>query len=143
MSDNLKQTVLDLLNQQQMVMVATSMNNQPRVRPMTLICHTGKFFFATGSWDAKAVQVASNPLAEICILLQGENCTGYVRASGQLDLIADQAVRKEIYDTADFLHYYWNEPTDESYILYQMQWDKVEYMQPGENKSTTIDWQTA
>ncbi len=140
MSKSIKKIVLEMLNPQQMVFVATSVDDQPFVRPMTLIYDKKRFFFATGSSDAKAAQIAANPLVEICLPLKEGKYSGYVRARGKLLTITDNSVRKEIFDASDFIGYYWQEPTDPGYALYQMHWQEVDYLKPGENLATTISW---
>lgn len=140
MTKSIKKIVLELLNPQQMVFVATSFNDQPYVRPMTLIYNKKRFFFATGSNDAKAAQIAVNPLVEICLPLKVGKYSGYVRARGKLLTITDKTVRQDIFDAAAFIGYYWQEPTDPGYVLYQMQWQEVDYLKPGDNLATTISW---
>lgn len=140
MIDNNKQTIIDMLKPTQMVYLATSEDNQPHVRPMTLIYHLGKFYFATGSWDSKARQIASNPKVEICLTLKEESGTGYVRVIGNLDIINDLEIKKEISSVADFITYYFKEPSDPGFVLYKMNCQKAEYMQPGEQLATKFDW---
>jgi general stress protein 26 len=140
MNQILKQEVLALLKPEQMVYLSTSIDNQPKVRPVTLIYNKNRFFFATGANDAKVQQISSNPQVEICLTIKNETNSGYVRAGGILELISDSSIRKEIYEEASFLHYFWKAPTDPSYVLYQMNWHTVEYMKPGETLATKFDW---
>lgn len=140
MDSNIKQKVLELLKPEQMVLLATSFENQPAVRPMTMIHNKERFYFATGSQDAKTKQITSNPKVELCLLIKGDNCTGYIRASGNMECITDNSIRKEIYDEASFLHHYWRAADDIDFILYHLQCEKIEYMKPGENLSQKFDW---
>lgn len=140
MSENNKQTVLEKLKPQQMVFVATCFKQQPYVRPMTLIYDKERFFFATGASDAKAAQIAANPRVEICLLIKEDKYSGYIRARGKLLTISDAAVRNEIFIAAPFISHYWKESTDPGFALYQMEWNQVEYMKPGDDLSSTIPW---
>lgn len=133
--------IKSLLKPEQMIYLSTSMDNQPKVRPVTLIYNKNRFFFATGANDAKVKQISANPNVEMCLSLKNEAGGGYVRASGKLELMTDADIRKEIYDGHTFLSYFWKEPTDQSYVLYQMTWKQVEYLKPGEMLATTLDWQ--
>jgi len=140
MNEFLKQEILALLKPEQMVYLSTSMENQPKVRPVTLIYNKNRFFFATGANDAKVKQIASNPNVEMCLSIKTETNGGYVRASGILELITDSNTRQEIFEEASFLHYFWKAPTDPSYVIYQMTWQQVEYLKPGEDLATKFDW---
>jgi len=140
MSELIKNEILALLKPEQVVYLATSCENQPYNRPVTLIYNKNRFYFATGSIDAKTEQLKLNPLLEICLPIKDEKYSGYVRFTGNAEAVSDSVVRKEIYDEASFLSYFWKESTDPSYVLYQMTWQKAEYMKPGEHLSTKIDW---
>ena len=140
MSEQLKQAVKSILQPLQPVYLATSMENQPRVRPVTLIYHEGRFYIATGSWDAKVKQIAANPKVETCLMIKEDPYSGYARACGELHTVSDEAIRREIFEAAPFLSNYWNEPTDPGYVLYQMSWEEVEYMKPGESVATKFNW---
>jgi len=138
MSENIRQTILDLLKPEQIVFLATSKANQPYVRPVTLIYNKNRFFIATGSNDAKAEQISVNPLVEICLYFIEDRYSDYIRARGRLNAVTDETVRKEIYDEEAFIQYYWKESTDSGYRLYIMDWQSVDYMKPGDNLATTI-----
>lgn len=140
MSKIIKKEILALLKPEQVVYLATSCENQPSNRPVTLIYNKGRFFFATGSSDAKTEQLLSNPKIEICLPIKDEKYSGYIRFTGKAEAISDAVIRKEIYDEASFLNYFWKESTDPSYVLYRMTWQKAEYMKPGEHLTTKVDW---
>ncbi len=123
-----------------MVFLATSMNDQPYIRPVTLIYNKDRFYIATGSADAKTTQIAANPKVEICILFREENYSGYIRARGCMEAVQDTSLRKEIFDSEEYIRHYWNHPDDEGFILYEMYWRVADYMHPGDDFSTTIDW---
>jgi general stress protein 26 len=140
MSEAIRKAITDILKPMQTAMLATSHNSQPHVRPMILIYDKEHFFFATGATDAKAEQITQNPLVECCLLFDKENSSGYVRAKGYLNPVSDPEVRKEIHTVAKFIQNYFPEPDDKGFALYQMIWQKVEYMQPGQSQTVSIDW---
>ncbi len=140
MSGDIKTAVLNLLKPTQMVFLATSQDGQPFVRPMTLIVHKGQYFFATGSSDAKTGQLEANPLAEICLYNREGDHAGYVRARGVIEKITDASIRKDVFEAAQFISNYFNEPSDPAFMLFRMHWREVEYMRPGEDISTKISW---
>ena len=140
MSDNVKEKVLAILQPMQTVMLATCSEGKPYVRPMILIYHQERFFFASGTADAKARQVAENPNAEMCLYFEKADSSGYVRAAGKLETINDPATRSEIHQVAKFIQNYFPTPDDPGFALYQMHWQTVEYMKPRQSQTETIDW---
>jgi general stress protein 26 len=140
MSDKIRQTILDILQPMQTVMLATCSNDQPYVRPMILIYEKDRFFFATGTADAKSKQIAENPKAEICLYFNTEQSSGYVRATGYLETISDSEVRKEIHNVAGFIQNYFPQPDDPGFALYRMIWQKAEYMHPVQSQTVSINW---
>ena len=140
MNNTFKTEILTILKPEQMVYLSTCVNNQPRVRPVTLMYNDAGFFIATGVNDAKVAQIAANPKIEICLLLKSDTNAGYVRARGSLTIITNTDMRKAIYDCHHFLSHYWKESTNPDYVLYQMDWKVVEYMKPGDDLAISFDW---
>jgi uncharacterized pyridoxamine 5'-phosphate oxidase family protein len=140
MNNEIKTEILTILKPEQMVYLSTCVNNQPSVRPVTLMYNDAGFFIATGVNDAKVAQIAANPKIEICLLLKSDTNAGYVRARGSLTIITNSDMRKAIYDCHHFLSHYWKESTNPDYVLYQMDWKGVEYMKPGDDLAISIDW---
>lgn len=125
-------SLLDKLKPTQTVHLATCENDQPRLRPMTMICKDGRLFFATGSADSKSSQIAGNPKAEFCLLLQNATNSGYLRGSGNLRQITDIRVKKEIADHATFIYDYWQDPADPAFRLFELELQQLRYLKPGE-----------
>lgn len=140
MSELDRQTILSHLKPEQPVYLATCEDCQPYVRPMTLIFYNNHFYFATGTTDAKNRQIKSNPRVEICLPIKEETGNGYVRVMGFLNLIDDNSIRQEIFDKFKFISNYFNDSFDPGYTLYQMVWQKVDYIKPGEEKAVTLIW---
>lgn len=136
----MKDKILASLNKIQVVSLATCEGDQPRLRPMTLIVKEGRFFFATGSKDDKGKQLASNPKAEFCIQISNEKNTGYLRGSGKMKVVQDQATRREIADWAEFIYNYWKEASDPDYCLYELLLSQTRFMEPGEMSETILEW---
>jgi len=91
--DSLKEEVWEDFKDYQHVFLATSEENQPRVRPVTLVCLDRKFWILTGTNNAKTKQIRKNPKIEFCLLFQkGEN-HGYVRAAGLAKIIRDRKTK--------------------------------------------------
>lgn len=136
----MRQEIMSHFQPTQMVDLATCDQGQPRLRPMTLICYEGRFFFATGAADNKCAQIDANPRVEFCYLLKTETNTGYIRAAGTLGKITDNIMKKTIADHATYIYHYWSDPADEGYRLFEMQIQQVLYLKPGEMEAIVIDW---
>jgi uncharacterized pyridoxamine 5'-phosphate oxidase family protein len=137
---SIKDNVIKLLKPMQTTMLATCCNNQPYVRPMILIYHQGRFYFASGTADAKSKQIEQNPLAETCTMYEHNDDRGYFRSTGYLKNITDVETRKELHAVAGFIRNYFPEPDDPGFALYEMIWQKVEFMEAGQTLTESEDW---
>ncbi len=128
----------DLLKVTQMVYIATMEDDQPHLRPMTLIWWERRFWFATGSRDAKVAQIKANPKVEWSLLLPGDGCTGYLKCTGSMREERDSSVRRAVADAARFLYNYWKDADDPDFILYEMLPSRMRYMEPGADLENDI-----
>ncbi len=112
--------------------MATSVDDQPYVRPMMLINRGGgRFYYATFSNDKKFEQVTQNPKVEICVLLgEGEN-GGSLRIRGEIEFVTNEDVRQEVWDCVGFTQSFWDNPQDPAFILMQIKPSYLELMRPG------------
>jgi len=138
----IQEQILSYFKKTQTIDLATCDGVQPRVRPMTMVCHQQRFFLATGSSDAKTKQVKQNPFAEILLPLHTEHNSGYIRISGKLQFVCDQALRKEIADISGYIYDYWQDSTNPDYILFEFLPIEAQLLLPGEMISTNIIWNT-
>ncbi len=136
----MKKIVLSHLQKTQLAQLATSENDQPYVRPMTLIVYQERFFFATGSKDNKSKQIQANPKTEFCVSVTQEKSTGTIRARGIMQVVTDLPTKKAVTDWAEFIYQYWKDYTDADYTLFEFIPDEVEYMAPGKMVSTVFKW---
>ena len=133
--DNLKTELWSMFDEYRVVYLATSANNIPRVRPVTLVMLDSKFWILTGTNDAKIQQLRENPKVELCLPIEeGEN-TGYARFGGSIQIINDRETRKRIAENVDYFGNYWKTPDDPKYTLLAAEFEEVEYMEPGQNSS--------
>lgn len=123
----------------QMVHVATCMDAQPHLRPMTLIVHEGRYYFATGAGDSKSAELDANPRAEFCLLIKQDAYTGYIRAAGEMRKVEDLALKTAVADASGFIYDYFNNPADPDFRLYELVPSRVRYMLPGEMLDTVIE----
>nr|AHF25418.1 pyridoxamine 5'-phosphate oxidase-related, FMN-binding protein [uncultured bacterium Contig11] len=73
--------VCEFLEKAQTYYLATVEGDQPRVRPFgTAMVYEGKLYIQTGKVKAVSKQLAANPKAEICAMLEGK----WIRIAGEL-----------------------------------------------------------
>ncbi len=78
---NTTERVCDFLKKAETYYLATAEGDQPRVRPFgTAHIFEGRLYIQTGRSKAVAAQLAANPKAEICAMLNGD----WLRVSGEL-----------------------------------------------------------
>jgi len=85
--DKIKEEVLNHFKDYQIVYLATAEENQPRVRPVTLLYLDKKFWITTGTDNAKVKQIRTNPQMEFCLLIDEQKKQGYIRDSGMAKII--------------------------------------------------------
>jgi uncharacterized pyridoxamine 5'-phosphate oxidase family protein len=136
--DELKREIWDNFSEQQHIFLATVEEDQPRVRPVTLIHLQDKFFFATGSNDAKVRQIKQNPKTEFCLLLEKNEQKGTIRAQCSAKIVEDKGVKAHVFSKISFLREFWKTPEDPSYTLVKLHPVGIEYMKPGNVQSVKI-----
>ena len=135
MSNELKQEAWGWLKPVQMIHLATWDGDRPRVRPVSMIFDGERFWVSTGSRDAKAAQVAANPVFEFSLTLQGEGSSGTFRGAGKVRLVEDLEEKRRVAAIVPFFGDYWEKPEDPSFCLMELQVDEVEFMRPHEMNS--------
>ena len=108
--------------------LASCVDDQPFVRAMMLIKRNGKYYFATGSTDAKFIQLTRNPKVEVCIPIEDE---GSIRLRGMISFVTNEDTRAEIHGCTGFIQSFWSDPQDPDFILMEFKPDHLEYMKPG------------
>ena len=130
--DNFKEEVWAHFKDRQFIFLATSEEDQPRVRPVTLFYLDGRFWVLTGTENAKTKQISKNSKIEFCLLLQkGEN-RGYIRAAGSAKIIQDRKTKGKIAEQCDFFSEFWKSPDDPNYALIELHPTEIEYLRPNE-----------
>jgi len=120
-----------LFDKTQAVSVASLEADQPRVRPMTLICLEQRLFLATGSKDSKAKQWQRNPHLECLLTFNSEAGNGYLRVSGTVSPIQNLDLKKQIADYAPFIYTYWQDSANPDFVLYEIIPAQWRYLEPG------------
>ena len=135
MSEALKKEAWGWLKPVQTIHLATWDGERPRVRPMSMIFDGERFWVSTGSRDAKAAQVAANPVFEFSLTLQGEGSSGTLRGSGRARIVEDPEEKRRVAAIIPFFGDYWETPEDPSFCLLELAVDQAEFMRPHEMRA--------
>lgn len=114
------------------IMLATVENDQPRVRPVTMVEHKGELFVLTGMADAKTKQIQINQKVEVVRLVPHENRTGYIRFSAIATIIDEPKIRERIANASTFFYNYWDSSENPQYALIHLVPQQIEYLKPGQ-----------
>jgi uncharacterized pyridoxamine 5'-phosphate oxidase family protein len=114
------------------IILATIDEDQPRLRPITLVHYKKRFFFATQTKDNKVKQLKKNPKIELILLWEEPPNNGYIRVEGTVEKTHDPKLIAELYHEYDFLEKLWNSPVDPNLIVYEVNPMMLDYLKPGE-----------
>ena len=132
--EEIKQEVWGHFKDMQYVFLATIDGNTPRVRPVTLLHFDKKMWVTTGSGDAKIEQIKNNGNIEFCLLIKAGDYSGYIRGSGNAEIVSDVATRKRIAENTPFFKEFWKDTNDPGYALVRIHPRDIEFLKPGELK---------
>jgi len=130
--DDVKQEIWANLDEYKVVYFATSVKDQPRVRPLTMVPLDSDFWILTGMKDAKTKQLQKNPKIEVCLPIKKDENNGYARFSGKAIIIKDMETKKNIAKKVDYFTHYWDTPEDPNFTLLKMEFNEIEYLRPEE-----------
>jgi uncharacterized pyridoxamine 5'-phosphate oxidase family protein len=136
--DLLKKEMLKRFTRQQNVFLATAEGDQPRLRPVTLIRFQNRFFFATGSDNAKVKQIRNNPKTEFCLMFGRKGSRGTIRAECIATFVMEKKTKANVFDNVPLFHEFWKSPEDSSYVLIELKPLNFEYYRPGDKEATKV-----
>jgi uncharacterized pyridoxamine 5'-phosphate oxidase family protein len=95
---------IDFANENKICFLATSENDQPRVRAMEFwfADETG-FYFQTGSIKELIEHIAANPKVEACFYKPGELAGTMMRVAGKADFLTDHRLKEKAMQDRPFL----------------------------------------
>ena len=120
------------------VILATSEEDQPRLRPVTLIHLDGRFLVTTGTKSSKVDHILKNPKVEFLLLLPEEGNTGYVRGRCGASILDDEDVKRVLYEKVPHVSQLWEGPEDGDLTIIELEPVEYDYMRPGDFSSTII-----
>lgn len=137
-TSELKKEIWGHFDEQQCIFLATTEGNQPRVRPVTLIKLQSRLLVATGSTDAKILQIKNNPKIEFCSLFEEEEQKGTIRAECTAKIVEDLNIKTTVFNKIPFMKEFFETPSDPGYALVELNPIKFEYMRPKSIQAVTV-----
>ncbi len=107
--------VCDFLKESGTYYLATTDNDQPRVRPFgTAHIYEGKLYIQTGKSKDVAKQIMANPKVEISAMVKGD----WIRLSGELKLDDRYEAKKSMLDAYPALQKMYSAEDDNTAVFY-------------------------
>jgi len=119
--------------------VATCVEGQPQVRAMMLIKQGSRFYYTTGTRDAKVQEMVRNPRVEVCVPVGDAGREGSVRLTGSVEFVYDEDVRAEIFGCVGFTEAFWGQPENPEFTLLEFKPVRLQYMRPGTMDITSVE----
>jgi len=106
--------------------LSTMDGDQPRVRPVSPV-RTDRFtvYVANLRMYHKTAEIAANPKVELCYL---DSKHDQVRITGAAEIVTEQPVLQEIWDTNPLLRQYLGQIDNPSLIVYRVKPERVRFM---------------
>ena len=123
----------------QYVYFATTLDNQPKIRPMVLFFHQGRFFFITFTNDSKVTQIKRNKLCEVLLPIKDDGNTGYVKMTGKAKICQDLDARYDAQYFCYFFDDFYDGSNDPNFTLIELIFDCFEILKPGETHSVKVN----
>ena len=130
---NIKEALNQLKNFQH-VFLATIDDDQPRVRPVTLINFEGKFWITTDAKSEKVKQIMKNPKVEFSFIFKKRNRNCCLRVTGLAKIIKDRQIKAKLAKHCNFFSKHWKSVDDPNYALLQIIPSEITYVTPEETK---------
>ena len=130
---NIKEALNQLKNFQH-VFLATIDDDQPRVRPVTLINFEGKFWITTDAKSEKVKQIMKNPKVEFSFIFKKRNRNCCLRVTGLAKIIKDRQIKAKLAKYCNFFSKHWKSVDDPNYALLQIIPSEITYVTLEETK---------
>ena len=126
-------------SESQKVYFATVLDEQPKLRPMTLFYYKGKFYFTTFTNDSKVAQIKSNKLCEVLMSINDEyKNDGYIKMTGTAKVCNDLDIKHDAQYFCYYFDTYYESVDDPDFCLIELSFHTYEYMKPGNDHTITV-----
>ncbi|NHJ47731.1 MAG: hypothetical protein FK733_08085 [Asgard group archaeon] len=132
MSEEIKfEDIREFFFKMPLVYLATTEENQPRVRPMSLINCEDTLWLTSRSYDEKVQHIKNNPKIEFVFVLQNDEFNGMIRACGLATVVDDLPTKEKLSKAIPFFKDYFKNPEDPDYGLIQLEIEEVRVLSKG------------
>jgi len=139
MGDDIEKKIWSYFKNMQTVFLATLDDDQPRVRPVTMLHFNEKLWVGTSAGDAKTKQVKRNNRVEFCLYIEeAEQKQGYIRGVCTVDIVEDVVLKKQLADQMPYFKYFWKGYDDPKYTLLRFNMREIEFLRPGSFKVAKV-----
>jgi len=124
----IKDEIIDLIRDAGFGFLATTDDNQPRVRPMMpYLTEDGQLLIALLPRSRTIQQIKKNPLIEMCFV---DRKMWYCRITGKASLSNDKEKKEVIWNNIPMLRQYFGGPQDTNFYLLIVEIQNIETMTP-------------
>jgi general stress protein 26 len=111
----------------------------PQVRPVTVMHHRGRFYFATARASRKASQITKDKRVEFVTPFSDGKHTGYLRVQGSAKEVRDLPLVSLVTTKCEYpVREYWKGVEDPDFFFFQVIPDRVEFMKPGDESAVEV-----
>ena len=126
--------IYNFLKNLETISLATIDNDAPRVRLMALISYNNKYWCCTKTSRPKYKQIKNNNKFEFCSIITTDNSFGSIRASGNIIIINDLNIKKELAKVITFFNGFWKSFDDPEFSLFELDLKQIEIHNPFDKK---------
>ena len=124
--EQVRDLALQLIREDRFPVLATVDGDHPRVRPVSPVRSDGfTIYVANLRSYHKTIEIEQNPQVELCYVDQKHN---QVRLSGKAEIVQDQGLLQEIWDSNPLLRQYLGSLDNPELIVYCIRPTQVRYM---------------
>lgn len=133
-----KTEVIDLIADTGFGTLATVEGDQPRVRPMMPLLYEDKQLIVALLNTSRSIeQVKINPKVEVCYL---DRKMWFARVSGIAKITEDAEKKETLWNSIPMLRQYFGGPTDENFVLMEIDITNVEASTPHQKSPDTVEF---
>ncbi|WP_028785150.1 pyridoxamine 5'-phosphate oxidase family protein [Thalassobacillus devorans] len=137
-NQELKDKVLQVLENNKVGTLATVKNNRPHSRYMTFFNKELTLYTPTNKETHKAEEIEANPYVHILIGYEGEGFgDAYLEVEGKAEIKEDKELKEQFWN--DYMKNWFDGPEDPEYIILKITPEQVRLMNKGDTTPQTLE----
>lgn len=124
--------VKEFFDTQPLMYLATTEEDQPRVRPMALIYHDDQCWCCSIGGRPKIKQIQENNKIEFAVNAQSREDMATVRGLGRANIIENRVIKKQLSEAIPWFSGYWESYDDPNFVLFHLDIEEIEVQVPAE-----------